>query len=87
MGYCTGNIIGPQLFFADQSPSYTSGFLAMLICYAVGILTCIGLRYYLIWENRRRDRVNAVLNEPQNGEMLNLLDKTDKEIGQFRYIY
>lgn len=27
---CVGNIIGPQVFFADEAPSYPSGFAAIL---------------------------------------------------------
>lgn len=89
IGYCAGNIIGPQLFFDDEAPSYPSGFLAMMICYGVALVTCFGLRFYLVWENRRRDRAS---NEEINGDSqesldFGSLDKTDKEMPQFRYVY
>jgi hypothetical protein len=80
LGYCVGNLIGQHLFFDDEAPSYPSGFLAMLICFGVSlILICLGLRYYLIWENRRRDCLGHV----GNGDAIEdldptLLDKTDK---------
>ncbi|KAH7137454.1 major facilitator superfamily domain-containing protein [Dactylonectria estremocensis] len=89
MGYCAGNIIGPQLFFDDEAPSYPSGFLAMMICYGIALMTCFGLRVYLIWENRRRDRMSSGDNGSEIQESLDsaFMDKTDKEIMQFRYVY
>ncbi|KAJ3549022.1 hypothetical protein NM208_g722 [Fusarium decemcellulare] len=88
IGYCAGNIIGPQLFFEDETPSYPSGFLAMMICFGVAFVTCFCLRLYLIWENRRRDRATS---EPEDDAQdvldAELLDKTDKELAQFRYVY
>ncbi|KAJ3943295.1 uncharacterized protein N0V96_006215 [Colletotrichum fioriniae] len=88
IAYCAGNIIGPQLFFEWEAPSYSSGFLAMLICYSLGVLMCFVLRYYLVWENKRRDSIGEELDTGvENDVSLNLLDKTDKEIPQFRYVY
>lgn len=61
----------------------------MLVCYGVGIVTCLVLRFYLIWENRRRDKESSPLetNGSPIGIMLSEMDKTDKEIPQFRYIF
>ncbi|KAH7133806.1 major facilitator superfamily domain-containing protein [Dactylonectria macrodidyma] len=89
MGYCAGNIIGPQLFFDDEAPSYPSGFLAMMICYGVALMTCFSLRIYLIWENRRRDRMDNGENGSEWQESLDSasMDKTDKELVHFRYVY
>ncbi|KAL4875013.1 major facilitator superfamily domain-containing protein [Aspergillus karnatakaensis] len=88
IGYCAGNIVGPHLMFDDEAPSYPSGFLAMLICFAVSFVVSLALRYYLIWENRRRDRLGNV-NADTAVEDLDaaVLDKTDMEITQFRYVY
>ncbi|CAI7615524.1 hypothetical protein N7533_008537 [Penicillium manginii] len=88
IGYCAGNIIGPHLFFDHEAPSYPSGFLAMLICFGITFCIPIALRFYLIWENRRRDRLDQG-NIGDSIEDLNaaLLDKTDKELLHFRYVY
>ncbi|KAE8376406.1 major facilitator superfamily domain-containing protein [Aspergillus bertholletiae] len=88
IGYCAGNIIGPHLFFSDEEPSYPSGFLAMLICFVISLVLSLSLRYYLIWENKRRDRLGHV-DSGGSFESLDatILDKTDKELLQFRYVY
>ena len=88
IAYCAGNIVGPQLFFAHEAPGYTSGFLAMMVCFAAGIVLCILLRVQLVLENRRRDKSGAGSAEDEiAGEISADLDKTDKEIPQFRYCY
>ncbi|KAM3453799.1 hypothetical protein MY3296_003460 [Beauveria thailandica] len=87
IAYCVGNITGPQLFFARESPSYTSGFLAMLVCYAGGIILSIMLRFYLVWENRRRDKAAGNTVQLVDVEAINQADLTDKEIAEFRYVY
>jgi hypothetical protein len=88
ISYCTGNIIGPQLFFdREASRGYPSAFLAMIVCFSVGILLCFLLRVYLYLENKRRDRVagDASLDEPVGN--LNMADQTDGEMTAFRYVY
>ncbi|KAJ5219524.1 Major facilitator superfamily transporter [Penicillium chermesinum] len=71
IAYCAGNIIGPQLFFESEAPSYRSGFIALM--------------------NRIRDNQgeHAAAAEPSETEieMMAMMDKTDKEIVQFRYVY
>ena len=71
---------------------YQSGFLALLCCLIIGFAMCWVIRYYLLWENRRRDRVVsaeevAAFYEATHGVMVNLTDRTDKEIPEFRYVY
>ncbi|CAO2650296.1 Nn.00g015880.m01.CDS01 [Neocucurbitaria sp. VM-36] len=89
IAYCTGNLIGPQLFFDREAPGYSSAFLSMMICFAVAFLLCFILRVYLIWENRKRDHdahaVEASAEESAND--INLADRTDKEMAGFRYVY
>ncbi|PNP79309.1 hypothetical protein FNYG_07385 [Fusarium nygamai] len=85
IAYCAGNIIGPHLFFPSEAPGYKSGFLAVMICLAISAVLCIVLRFYLILENKKRDDAGDAIEVPLEG--INLSDKTDREIPQFRYIY
>lgn len=92
VAYCGGNIIGPQLFFKKEAPAYQSGFLALMVCLAFGFAMCWVTRFYLMWENQRRDRLVstdevAAFEEARGGVMVNLTDLTDKEIPHFRYVY
>lgn len=56
-----------------------------MICLAISAILCIVLRFYLIWENKKRDDAGDAIEGPSEG--INLSDKTDREIPQFRYIY
>ncbi|KZM27982.1 uncharacterized protein EKO05_0007294 [Ascochyta rabiei] len=88
IAYCAGNIIGPQLFFANEAPSYPSGFLAMMVCCGAAFVLCFILRIFLISENRKRDRETGLegLSGDEAGD-LNYADLTDKEMRAFRYVY
>ncbi|KAI1343868.1 major facilitator superfamily domain-containing protein [Xylariaceae sp. FL0016] len=98
ISYCVGNILGPQFFFESETPGYPSGYLTVIICYSIGFVACFAIRCYLVGENKRRDLKGEVLDiGNENGILevdgegvdvsLNLIDKTDKEIPQFRFLY
>ena len=79
--------------FAREAPGYSSGFIAIVVCLAASILVILALRCYLIWENKKRDSQGELpaIVEIDGVQVpigaLNLLDKTDRELHQFRYIY
>ncbi|KAG6010376.1 hypothetical protein E4U21_006940 [Claviceps maximensis] len=56
IAYCTGNIVGPQLFRQQEAPTYESAFRGIMICYALVIVLAVVLRCYLQWVNARRAR-------------------------------
>lgn len=63
-----------------------------MVCFGMGVVMAFAVRLYLGWENRRRDQLDASRDvnealEHQIRAMVNLMDKTDKEIHQFRYVY
>jgi hypothetical protein len=88
IAYCLGNIIGPQLFMAKESPVYQTGFLSIMICYGIGICACFTLRFYLIWLNEKRERLGEGDACRDDGDVANaFVDKTDKEEKTFRYVY
>ncbi|KAE8414608.1 major facilitator superfamily domain-containing protein [Aspergillus pseudocaelatus] len=95
IAYCTGNIIGPFLFFAREAPVYKSGFIAMMVCLAVAtvLIVALGLSWRL--ENSRRDQkygpAALVLpnrpKEPTQGMFVVVEDLTDVQNKAFRYVY
>ncbi|KAG6240308.1 hypothetical protein E4U25_008134 [Claviceps purpurea] len=56
IAYCTGNIIGPQLFRQQEAPTYESAFKGIMICYALAIILAVALRFHLQWVNAERAR-------------------------------
>ncbi|KAJ5745459.1 pantothenate transporter [Penicillium odoratum] len=95
IAYCTGNIIGPFLFFADEAPKYESGFLAIMICFAVAIVLILALGLCWRLENAKRDRMygppTAVpVSYGKDGSVIELqetIDTTDVKNHSFRYVY
>ncbi|KAF5228976.1 hypothetical protein FAUST_10706 [Fusarium austroamericanum] len=88
MSYTAGNIIGPFLFFPSEAPGYSSGFLATTICFGVSTLTMLLLRFTIIRENKRRDKLqqNSV-GVHEERYHLELSDITDRKNLNFRYVY
>ena len=86
IGYCVGNLIGPQTFIAKQAPQYKGGQIAMVVCYAVSVVLNSWL-YYNYWaENKRRDQLLAEgqIDVPHI-DNIEFADLTDKENVNFRY--
>ncbi|RSL84892.1 hypothetical protein CEP51_003651 [Fusarium floridanum] len=87
VAYCAANIASPQLFKASEAPTYESGFTACIICLSAAAFLSGVLRFYLIWENKKRDQLYGVPeNNPEEVDLAqNLADKTDAELPEFRY--
>ncbi|XXH01082.1 hypothetical protein Hte_007433 [Hypoxylon texense] len=60
IAYCTGNIVGPQLFIAAEEPNYSTAFRAIMICYALVVCLVAILRVYLQLLNKKRQRVEGI---------------------------
>ena len=59
VGYCVGNIIGPQTFRDDQAPGYRGAYIAMLVGYSVKLAAVLVLYAYMYTSNKRRDQEAA----------------------------
>ncbi|KAH7317157.1 major facilitator superfamily domain-containing protein [Stachybotrys elegans] len=55
VGYCVGNIIGPQTFLKSEAPSYHSAYIAMVVGYTVKLLAIVVLYIYMYRANKARD--------------------------------
>lgn len=84
---------GPQLFKSSEAPHYPTAFKSILICYALASLASLGLRFYLIWLNKRRDTIKgadaiSTVVAPFTGATVpdvNYEDITDYNTIGFRY--
>ncbi|CDK27146.1 unnamed protein product [Kuraishia capsulata CBS 1993] len=86
IGYCVGNLIGPQTFIASQAPSYSGGKIAMVVGYSVSfvLMSFIYASYY--FDNKRRDKAELERGGPvQLPENAEFADLTDLENPNFRY--
>ncbi|KGO39840.1 Major facilitator superfamily domain, general substrate transporter [Penicillium expansum] len=92
--YCAGNIAGPQLFIEKEAPHYLTAYNGCLGSLAVAIGLAVILRFYLDWENKRRDKEQGVYIDPEaidifehdlDDMMLARVIQTDWENRSFRY--
>ncbi|CAI8501596.1 unnamed protein product [Pichia kudriavzevii] len=86
VGYCAGNIIGPQTFNAKQAPGYSGAKAAMLASFAIG--TCLIIALYVIYtcRNKKKDEIIQSLGEKYSiPDNIAFADLTDFENPGFRY--
>ncbi|KAF1916418.1 membrane transporter [Ampelomyces quisqualis] len=84
IGYCVGNIIGPQTFRPKDAPRYVPAEITIIVCWGVclGILTFI--HCYCVWQNRKKAAIRAA-PEYVRIENQEWLDLTDRENPEFVY--
>ncbi|CAD1808621.1 Allantoate permease [Candida parapsilosis] len=83
IGFCIGNLVGPQTFLESQAPVYVGGKIGIVVCGVVDLvcLTVIYLSYYL--DNKKRDASPPVdMSKIENYEFADL---TDRQNPNFRY--
>ncbi|KAF3994086.1 hypothetical protein FT663_00106 [Candidozyma haemuli var. vulneris] len=85
IGYCVGNLVGPQTFRAEQAPDYIGAKLAMVICSAVTSVFLVWVWIIMARENKKRDANADSDNEFDKIENHEFADLTDKENPSFRY--
>ncbi|KAL4815532.1 MFS general substrate transporter [Aspergillus spinulosporus] len=94
LAYCTGNIIGPQLFLDKEAPKYPTGLRGVLVGFALAILFLVLLYIYYECENRRRDRIYGPVPAASRHQVtettdyvteVEFINRTDRQIPSFRY--
>lgn len=84
IGYCAGNIIGPQLFRDRDKPQYRPAEIAIIVCWAVCLLDLAFIYYWCKRENAKKAAVRAAPGY-QKLEGQEFLDQTDRENPEFFY--
>lgn len=88
IGWAVGNIVGPQVFRDNEAPRYLTAFGTHMGCYAALILMLVGMRLWLMKENRRKDKMIADGRADADIELKHAFDDlTDMENVNFRYAY
>ncbi|OCF34543.1 allantoate permease [Kwoniella heveanensis BCC8398] len=91
LGYCVGNLVGPQSFRASEAPNYPTAYTVMLAgyCVSLGLLTLYG---FLCWrDNKKKEVQESEWRASTEGQEVDVAsewkDLTDKENPKFRYTY
>ena len=81
IGYCAGNIIGPQTFKASDAPRYVSAEITIIVCWVacLGILAFIHV--YCVWQNKKKNGIRGAEGyvRLENQEWLDLTDVENPE--------
>ncbi|KAH8901302.1 MFS general substrate transporter [Thozetella sp. PMI_491] len=87
LGYCAGNIGGPQMFLSKEAPDYHTAFTSLLICFCLAVASILALALYMNWQNKKRENEGAVVVQDMasRGAGEHLVDETDWENKHFRY--
>lgn len=84
IGYCVGNLVGPQTFRASEAPNYQGAKVAFVVCYCVALGILVLILFINVRENRRRDALNEKL--PDTATNAEFADLTDFQNPEFRYV-
>ncbi|KAH6976578.1 major facilitator superfamily domain-containing protein [Ilyonectria destructans] len=87
--FAAGNIAGPFFFRAQDSPRYVLAIATILVCFCAALVCALVLRFMMLRENKRRDRVYGELQSAEDridGMRVGMHDKTDLENTDFRYV-
>lgn len=79
MSFCLGNILGPLTFRTQDEPDYIPAKITLVATISVAIVFTLLLRFYYVWENRRRDRSAGECEHHENSEFLDLTDGENRE--------
>ncbi|KAJ5207275.1 Major facilitator superfamily domain general substrate transporter [Penicillium cf. griseofulvum] len=84
IGYCAGNIIGPQTFRPQDAPRYVSAEVTIIVCWGVCLFLLVGVWMWYRRENKKKILFTA---RPEYVRLENQewLDLTDRENPEFIY--
>ncbi|PSK56930.1 hypothetical protein B9Z65_6554 [Elsinoe australis] len=84
IGYCVGNIIGPQTFRPKDAPRFVSAEITIVVCWGLCLVDLAFIWWWCKKENRRKA---GLRDEPGYVKRANVewLDLTDRENVEFVY--
>ncbi|ORY26794.1 major facilitator superfamily domain-containing protein [Naematelia encephala] len=85
--FATGNIVGPFIFPSGSS-NYSKALGIILAFFCIQFLLAGVIRAYMVWDNRRRDKLYGPVDTKAitEGALEGLQDRTDRENKSFRYV-
>ena len=55
IGYCTGNIIGPQTFRPEHAPRYIPAEITIIVCYGLCLMLLAYIHFYYKKQNVKKE--------------------------------
>ncbi|OCF41264.1 hypothetical protein I317_04922 [Kwoniella heveanensis CBS 569] len=87
VGYATGSIVGPQLYFDKEAPLYRTAMRSISGLYGAYIVTMLLFTFMCKWENARRDKLAAEGNQDAIARPATGYDnESDVKDLSFRYV-
>ncbi|KAJ5692669.1 hypothetical protein N7462_002092 [Penicillium macrosclerotiorum] len=59
IGYCVGNIIGPQTFSPSDAPRYIPAEITIIVCFALCICDLLFINWWCRRENKRKNMIRS----------------------------
>lgn len=84
IGFCVGNLIGPQTFLESEAPVYFTAARAMVGTYVGTAVSPVVIYYIYYTRNKKKDQESEQATELDDAK-LSFGDMTDKENPAFRY--
>ena len=84
VGYCVGNIVGPQTFRAKDAPRFVPAEITIVVLFAACTVDMLLLFSYLLWQNRLKEHKRAEVGYMKKEDM-EFWDLTDRENSEFVY--
>jgi len=84
IGYCVGNIIGPQTFRPQDAPRYVPAEITIIVCWCMCLCIMAFIYIWSRWQNSKKAKIRASADyvKLENQEWLDL---TDRENPEFMY--
>ncbi|KAL2848604.1 major facilitator superfamily domain-containing protein [Aspergillus pseudodeflectus] len=82
-----GNVIGNNVFRADDAPRYTRGYSVLLGLNLLGIALFLGTKVYYVKRNQYRDRVWAGMTDEQREDYIKNSPDTGSKRLDFRFAH
>ena len=83
VGYCVGNIIGPQTFSASGAPQFLSAEITIMAMFAACIADMLAMYGLLHYRNKRKEEQRS--RDAADRKGTEFLDLTDRENVRFVY--
>lgn len=77
LGYCVGNLIGPQTFRDKDAPRYAPALIVIVICNILAGICMAMLFVYYYRENKRRDASEIEMEGQESSVDWSSQDLTD----------